>query len=495
MKNKINKSNSLNSEYRKHILELSDSIVESWHNSIIEKCKSIEPLESKSHLIREIALQVVDLLSRENWTSEQAYTIGKNVAQLNLLNPEYLSLTRESFLSKLDQNLSDDELFILYRRFFRLVVDIMGGYVHSVRENILAEQHQILTLIEKAKNAAENAKLHIEKRNNLIIESIPEIIIIIDNQGNVVYYHAGFGNPRLTDINIEGLNISSIIPKDLFKTFTEASEKAHLTGKYQVITTSFSIQNIFRYFEARIVPYEEDKILAVIRDITDMVESENEIKTTQNRLQEMTRQLISAQEFERHQIALELHDQILSQLGALLLYIDDTTAPKQFLDNFHKLIEQIRTTIYNLRPPMLNYGLYPAIEDHLGYLTNFIRPSAAINFNVPPSTLRFDSNIELHLFRIIQEALSNAIKHSKAERIVISGNIGIDEIWFSVEDNGIGMPYSNNIDLSKTLANNHFGLAGMFERAVLIGGELFCDSFPGQGTKITIKLKPNELIS
>lgn len=492
MKNKINRSKSLNSEYKKHILELSERVVESWHNSIMELCQSIEPLESKSQLIREIALQIINLISRENWSNEQAYSIGKNVANLNLLNPEYLSLTRESFLSIFDQNLSNEELLILYRRFLRLVVDIMGGYVYSVRENILNEQHQILTLIEKSKKAAEDAKLQIEKRNNLIVESIPEILIIIDDKGNVVYYHGGLGNPRLTNINIEGINIRSIIPKDLFKLFTEASEKAHSTGKYQVITTSFSIQDIFRHFEARIVPYEEDKILAVVRDITNIVESENEIKTTQNRLQEMTRQLISVQEFERHQIALELHDQVLSQLGALLLFIDDTTIPQQFLDNFHKLIEQIRTTIHNLRPPMLNYGLYPAIEDHLGYLNNFIHPTASLYLNCPPSSLRFDSNVELHVFRIVQEAISNAIKHSKAERIIISGNIDADDIWFSIEDDGIGMPYSENIDLTKVLVNNHFGMAGMFERAVLIGGELICDSVPGKGTKITIKLNPNK---
>ncbi|MEN6300181.1 MAG: ATP-binding protein, partial [Anaerolineaceae bacterium] len=170
------------------------------------------------------------------------------------------------------------------------------------------------------------------------------------------------------------------------------------------------------------------------------------------------------------------------------LFIDETELPQQFLDNYHKLIDQIRTTIYRLRPAMLNYGLYPALEDHFTYLKSFISPKISLITDIPPSTVRFDPDVELHLFRIIQESISNAIKHSQADQIIISGNIGYNDVWFTIEDNGIGMPYGKDIDLTKVLANNHFGIAGMFERAILIGAKILFNSLPPQGTRVSITL-------
>ena len=488
MTNNVIASGLNNSKYKQHTQELSESLVSAWYESLVQNCQSVEPIESKYQLIRDIGLGVIDMLCQEQRDSEGAFDIGRRVSQLNLLDPEKLAYSQDSFLSFIDKNLSKEELLTLYPRFLRIIVDIAAGYAASVRENTLIEQQQILSLIEKAKIAAEEAKSQIETRNNAIVETIPEILIIIDEDGNIKYHHAGLGIPRIISKNIEGINIKHVIPNDLYETFEETAKKAHSTGKMQVITTSYSIQNNSHYFEGRIVPYEEDKILAVVRDITDIVEFQNQIKINQSRLQEMTRQLISVQEYERHQIALDLHDDVLSQLGALLLFIDETELPQQFLDNYHKLIDQIRTTIYRLRPAMLNYGLYPALEDHFAYLRSFVSPQISLITDVTPSTVRFDPDVELHLFRIIQESISNAIKHSQADQIIISGNIGYNDVWFTIEDNGIGMPYGKDIDLTKVLANNHFGIAGMFERAILIGAKILFNSLTPQGTKVSITL-------
>jgi two-component system sensor histidine kinase DegS len=168
-----------------------------------------------------------------------------------------------------------------------------------------------------------------------------------------------------------------------------------------------------RIFEGWIAPYTEDKTITIVRDITEIIDYQNALKTSQANLQEMTRQIIDIQESERHQIALDLHDQVLSQLGALFLYIDESSIPPKFIENYHKLIDQIRSTIYNLRPPMLNYGLYPALDELRTYLIRQHQSNIPIEFNVTPSNIRVDPNIELHLFRIIQEAMNNACKHSR----------------------------------------------------------------------------------
>ncbi len=491
MQNKKRNSALQNSTLRQHLYDLAESLASSWQDSIIKNCQYADSVENKYQLIQEITLQIIDLLGQESINTEKAFAIGQNVTKFNFLHPECLAFTRDAYLSILTENLSNEELLIVFPRFYRIIVEITAGYIASVRESILIEQKQIRSLIEKAKDEAEDARQKIEIRNKAIIDTVPETIIVIDLEGNILYFHRGLINPNPIFPQLVGNNILNIIPENLAATFHSLTEKAHSTGKMQKIVTSLLLQNKNRYFEARLVPYEDDKTLTVVRDVTDLVESENALKLSEARLQEMTRQLISALEYERHQIALELHDQVLSQLGALLLFVDDETIPEQFLDNYHKLIEQIRTTIYGLRPPMLNYGLYPALEDLHAYLSNHIHSNASITFNVSPNEVRFDSNIELHLFRIIQEATTNALKHSQADQILISGNIEANEIWFTIEDNGIGMPYGDTIDLTKALVNNHFGMAGMFERAILIGAKISFTSQPNNGTKVSINWNPN----
>lgn len=286
---------------------------------------------------------------------------------------------------------------------------------------------------------------------------------------------------------MEGINIKNLLSKDFYKEFKKASQQALSTGERQVITTSFPYYNKMRIFEGRIAPYTEDKTITIVRDITEIIDYQNALKTSQANLQEMTRQIIDIQESERHQIALDLHDQVLSQLGALFLYIDESSIPPKFIDNYHKLVDQIRSTIYNLRPPMLNYGLYPALDDLRTYLINQYQSNIPIEFIVAPSNVRVDPNIELHLFRIIQEAANNACKHSQATRIIISGEIRKKNIWLSVEDDGIGIQCCEKSDLTKALLHNHFGIAGMFERAALIGADISITSNPNKGTKLTIK--------
>ncbi len=481
-----------NLSLRQHLMDLSGSFATSWRDSVISYCQFTEPVENFFPVIQEIAYNIIEIIGQEDWDSEQAHKIGNKIAELNLLHPEHLAFTQKIFLANLSDYFSKEELLIIYPRYCRLMVEVIAGYIVSVQDNILIEQEQIRSSIEKARDEAETAKQQIEIRNNLIVETIPEIIIIINNIGDIIYYHSGKSNPNRQNVNLVGVNIQNIIPKDLFDRFNTLCKKAHETGEMQTLVTSYPVKNKIKYFEGRVVSYEEDKSLTVVRDITDILESENALKISQARLQEMTRQLITAQEYERHQIALELHDQVLSQLGALLIFMDETSIPKEYLDNYHKLIEQIRNTIYGLRPPMLNYGLFPALEDLIYYVNNHVPTNSSVLLNVSPDDIRFDPNIELHLFRIIQEATTNALKHSHADQIIISGNIEADEIQLAIDDNGVGIPDGDTIDLTQALVNNHFGLAGMFERAALIDAEISVLSKPEQGTKVTIHWKAKQ---
>lgn len=489
-KNPISKTS--NSTLAQRLLSLSENLIALVQESVMRDCQPADPPEITLPKIREIVLDIINLSTKEKWEAYQAHEIGKKIYKLNLLQPDNLSISQKTIISFFSDHLPQEELIIIFPRYCNLTVEIIAGFVMLTQEKLLLEQQQIRMQIENARAEAEQAWKQIEERHNVIVENIPEIIIIIDINGKVVYYHPGYRKPNEKARSMEGINIVPLLPKELYEEFIEASNKALSTGKIQVITTSFPYltENNIRIFEGRIAPYSEDKTITIVRDITEIIEYQNALQTSQAHLQEMTRQIIDTQETERHQIALDLHDQVLSQLGALLLFVDETTIPPKFLENYHKLIDQIRATIYNLRPPMINYGLYPALDDLYNYLSAHMQTVSNIQINVSPNDVRIDPNAELHIYRIIQEATINACKHSHADRIIISGEIKTDNTWFSVEDNGIGFPCDETINLTRVLVNNHFGMAGMFERAALINAELSITSKPDHGTKVKISWKP-----
>jgi signal transduction histidine kinase len=110
-----------------------------------------------------------------------------------------------------------------------------------------------------------------------------------------------------------------------------------------------------------------------------------------------------------------------------------------------------------------------------------------IKVDIQTSQERLPENIEQHLFRIVQEACENAIRHAKAKNIALFGALTPHSINLTIEDDGTG--FDTQLELSSLIANNHFGLAGMIERVRLIGADINIHSSTGGGTSIRITWK------
>ncbi|MGC1376263.1 MAG: ATP-binding protein [Anaerolineales bacterium] len=194
---------------------------------------------------------------------------------------------------------------------------------------------------------------------------------------------------------------------------------------------------------------------------------------------------IDRHEEERLGLALELHDSVLNQIAALTISLD-TPMPPSFEENYEKLTQQVREIIGNLRPPMLNYGLKLAIEELAENMMDRTQDSVNVTVEIQAGDERYPQNIEQHLFRIVQEACENAIRHAKAQNIHISGRLDPREIDIKVEDDGVGFQVGEGLNLDNLLANKHFGLTGMKERAELIGAQVSIQSTPNAGTQIRV---------
>ncbi|MFZ5912063.1 MAG: ATP-binding protein [Chloroflexota bacterium] len=207
-----------------------------------------------------------------------------------------------------------------------------------------------------------------------------------------------------------------------------------------------------------------------------------------DRLRAMYQADINRHEEERIRLALDLHDSILNQLAVLQMNLDQPPSPR-FQEAYDGLTQRLREIVSDLRPPMLNYGLEPAIKELAENLMERSQDTIQVNVDLQSSHDRYPPTIEIHLLRIIQEACGNAVRHAQAGNITISGQLDAKAITLALADDGIGFETGEALELDTLLANKQFGLAGMIERAALIGAVVRITSRPGHGTQIRIGWK------
>lgn len=203
---------------------------------------------------------------------------------------------------------------------------------------------------------------------------------------------------------------------------------------------------------------------------------------------------IERQEKERAALARGLHDEVLNQLAALFMRQSSLGEVAAFEESEQLITNYLREVISDLRPAMLNYGLRPAIEELVDNLSQRITQHPTFEINLEPASVRFDPHIEQHVFRIVQQACENAVRHAHAQSIRISGTMKSDTILLRVEDDGLGFPAAGTQDLEQLLKQEHYGLVSMYERASIIGADLNIRSQDGRGTLVEVVWPKTDLV-
>lgn len=195
---------------------------------------------------------------------------------------------------------------------------------------------------------------------------------------------------------------------------------------------------------------------------------------------------IERQEAERARLARGLHDQVLNELTALALRQDGHTQIPGFQKTFELVSDYLRAVINDLRPTMITYGLRSALVELIDQLSERVPEGTTCHLDVSDTDARYDAEVELYLFRIVQQACENALRHSNARNIHLRGQLESDSVRLVVEDDGVGFPVGDGFDLSRMLAARHYGLVGMYERAAVIGATFSIYSEPGKGTMVNV---------
>jgi PAS domain S-box-containing protein len=217
----------------------------------------------------------------------------------------------------------------------------------------------------------------------------------------------------------------------------------------------------------------------------------DEVQRSQARLERVSRRLVEIQEEERRAVARELHDEIGQALTALRLILgmatrasaaqqDERWAEAQALVT--GLLSQVRELSLNLRPAVLDdLGLLPALLWH----GERIERQTGLRVNLVHTGLedrRFPPTLETAVFRTVQEALTNVVRHAGVQQVTVRVWADAVALGANVEDQGAGF------DVEAALsAHRSTGLSSIQERATLLNGHLSIDSQPGAGTRITVE--------
>ncbi|GAI45549.1 unnamed protein product, partial [marine sediment metagenome] len=245
------------------------------------------------------------------------------------------------------------------------------------------------------------------------------------------------------------------------------------------------------HFTASPIRDNNGEIIGAIETLEDTTERKGAEENVRYYLQEITR----AQEEERKRIAHELHDDTAQVLGSLSRQLDNFIRKKHGLASsevfflkdlqaqLNRGVQGVHRFIQNLRPSLLDdLGLIPALRS----LVTGLQESDRIHtdLKVLGGERRFSPEVESLLFRIVQEALNNIRRHAQASEAQVVMEFAEDRIKVTISDNGQGFELSGRVD--DLPRSGKLGLAGMQERARLLGGTIEVKSTPGKGTTLIV---------
>jgi len=223
--------------------------------------------------------------------------------------------------------------------------------------------------------------------------------------------------------------------------------------------------------------------------------SQAELEEAYAGLRQLTSRLESAKEDERSRISRELHDEFGQTLTAAKINLQilrstaaDAAVARRLDDSVTMvdgMIRQARDIARGLRPPLLDEaGLVPALDHHLKSLAE--RSGLSIELDAAPEVTRMPPGLNTTVFRVVQEAVSNALRHARATLIRVTLRVESDALRLVIEDDGVG--FDPEAVSQRVKRGEHLGLLGMTERVRNAGGTIELDSRPGVGSRFEVTL-------
>lgn len=252
-------------------------------------------------------------------------------------------------------------------------------------------------------------------------------------------------------------------------------------------------------FEVRSLIYSDDEIGELAVAFNEMAESllnyRKKVEENEHVRRALMERVVTSHEDERKAISREMHDHLGQSLLAVLMDIrssrDHAEPGSQTLQNLESriegIIDDLSRIVRGMRPSILDdYGLNFALESYVKEVGQRFVGQIAYKYSCPEGFGRLPSAVEVSLYRITQEAITNVIKHAQATYISLVLLVSSDSAILIIEDDGCGF------DPAVSQAHGGLGLVGMRERAIMLGGNLQIESVPGEATTIRVTVSTKE---
>jgi PAS domain S-box-containing protein len=377
------------------------------------------------------------------------------------------------------------------------IVSVTPVFDNDGKCNMLVGSVHDITELKKI----ENEILKEKQLSDSIINSLPGVFYLYNSDGKFLRWNKNFEQVS----KYEAEEIKQMHPLDFFDTdqkklLDQKIKNTFLVGEDSV-QADFLLktkEKIAYYFTGKVIDYEGSScLMGVGIDFSERVKAQEKVKETTEQLRLLTAHLQSIREEERKRIGREIHDELGQQLTAIKMDIawidkkipEDATPLKSKLKNVITLLDSgnqsIRRILSELRPGILdNHGLL----DALGWLSRQVTSTTGIPVQLKAADIRTDlpEPITTCIFRVYQEALTNIIRYAGATKVIASLTVNDAFINLSIEDDGKGF------DPGTVQINKSFGILGMKERVLSLGGSFELFSSPGEGARIFISLPLNK---
>lgn len=348
-----------------------------------------------------------------------------------------------------------------------------------------------------ALNQHEGAILSAKRRLRATLDAIPDLLFEVGLDGRIFDYHSHRSD--LLSVAPEAFlnrKFSEILPPDAAQVCLSAIEEASANGWSIGSMYALQLPQGEHWFELSVSPMgphasEDRHFICLARDITNR-------KLAEARIENLSRRLVQGQEEIRRRFSRELHDRTSPNLAALRINLDiiANASPQNFgtqdyadrVDDTRALIEDttisIRQICAELHLPALDRGgLLGVVKSYAQQFTK--RTGLQVQVNCPHQDIRLPTDLELGLFRIVQEAMTNCAKHANARVIVVNLQFDANPKRLSIADDGVGFDVGV---VDAGMNSGGMGLLSMKETAEFAGGTFRVDSAPDGGTCIYVEV-------